>query len=159
MPFVAARSIAVRENRKKDELKQHQQQELESTQLIRPTTTTPPISTPATTPVAAFGVRNIVQSMQSSIFTQELFDEILKIETELISERQKSESGSDSEEEVKQSKTHSNFLVLFRSKCSFGIRIKYSIQKIINVVLEKNMVEKTQKFTYTTLLLKHVSIC
>ena len=87
MPFVAARSIAVRENRKKDELKQHQQQ----------------------APVAAFGVRNIVQSMQSSIFTQELFDEILKIETELISERQKSESGSDSEEEVKQSKTHSNF--------------------------------------------------
>ena len=59
--------------------------------------------------MAAFGVRNIVQSMQSSIFTQELFDEILKIETELISERQKSESGSDSEEEVKQSKTHSNF--------------------------------------------------
>ena len=110
MPFVAARSIAVRENRKKDELKlKNQQQELESTQLIRPTTTTPPISTPATTPVAAFGVRNIVQSMQSSIFTQELFDEILKIETELISERQKSESGSDSEEEVKQSKTHSNF--------------------------------------------------
>ena len=101
MPFVAARSIAVRENRKKDELKQHQKHELESTQLIRPTTTTPPISTPATTPVAAFGVRNIVQSMQSSIFTQELFDEILKIETELISERQKSESGTDSEEEVK----------------------------------------------------------
>ena len=142
MPFVAARSIAVRENRKKDELKQHQQQELESTQLIRPTTTTPPISTPATTPVAAFGVRNIVQSMQSSIFTQELFDEILKIETELISERQKSESGSDSEEEVKQSKTHSNFLVLFRSKISFGI--KYFIQQNINVVLENNMVENTK---------------